>query len=105
MNPMDMFKNLQNLQSQFGEMQEKLKDIKVSGTSGGEMVTVEMNGQMEVLSVHIEPEAVDPADIKMLEDLVLAAMHNASAKVKAKLQEEAGNLTGGMNLPPGFMGS
>ena len=105
MNPMDMFKNLQNLQSQFGEMQEKLKDIKVTGTSGGEMVSVEMNGQMEVLSVHIEPEAVDPSDIKMLEDLVLAAMHNASAKVKAKLQEEAGNLTGGMNLPPGFMGS
>ena len=105
MNPMDMFKNLQNLQSQFGEMQEKLKDIKVTGTSGGEMVKVEMNGQMEVLSVHIEPEAVDPSDIKMLEDLVLAAMHNASSKVKAKLQEEAGNLTGGMNLPPGFMGS
>ncbi|MFW5715603.1 MAG: YbaB/EbfC family nucleoid-associated protein [bacterium] len=100
-----MFKNLQNLQSQFGEMQEKLKDIKVTGTSGGEMVAVEMNGQMEVLSVHIEPEAVDPSDIKMLEDLVLAAMHNASSKVKAKLQEEAGNLTGGMNLPPGFMGS
>ncbi len=105
MNPMDMFKNLQNLQSQFGEMQEKLKDIKVTGTAGGEMVKVEMNGQMEVLSVHIEPEAVDPSDIKMLEDLVLAAMHNASSKVKAKLQEEAGNLTGGMNLPPGFMGS
>ena len=105
MNPMDMFKNLQNLQSQFGEMQEKLKEIEVSGTSGGEMVTVEMNGQMEVLSVHIEPEAVDPSDIKMLEDLVLAAMHNASSKVKAKLQEEAGNLTGGMNLPPGLMGS
>ena len=105
MNPMDMFKNLQNLQSQFGEMQEKLKEIKVTGTSGGEMVKVEMNGQMEILSVHIEPEAVDPSDVKMLEDLMLAALHNASSKVKEKLQEEAGNLTGGMNLPPGFMGS
>ncbi len=105
MNPMDMFKNLQNLQSQFGEMQEKLKEIKVTGTSGGEMVKVEMNGQMEILSVHIEPEAVDPSDVKMLEDLMLAALHNASSKVKEKLREEAGNLTGGMNIPPGFMGS
>ena len=105
MNPMDLFKNLQNLQSQFGEMQEKLKDIQVSGTSGGEMIRIEMNGQMEVTGIHIEPEAVDPEDIKMLEDLLLAAFRNASAKVKERLQQEAGNLTGGLNLPPGFMGS
>ena len=105
MNPMDMFKNLQNLQSQFGEMQEKLKDITVTGSSGGDMVRVEMNGQMQVLSVHIEPEAIDPSDIKMLEDLMLAALNNASGKVQEKLREEAGNLTGDMNLPPGFMGS
>ena len=104
MNPMDMFKNLQNLQSKFGEMQEKLKNITVTGTAGGEMVSVEMNGQMEVLNVHIEPEAVDPDDIKMLEDLMLAALHNASAKVKERLQQEAGDLTGGLNLPPGIMG-
>jgi len=105
MNPMDIFKNLQNLQSQFGEMQEKLKNIQVTGTSGGEMIRIEMNGQMEVTGIHIEPEAVDPEDIKMLEDLMLAAFRNASAKVKERLQQEAGNLTGGLNIPPGFMGS
>ncbi|MGC9312537.1 MAG: YbaB/EbfC family nucleoid-associated protein [Sediminispirochaetaceae bacterium] len=105
MNPMDLFKNLQNLQSQFGEMQEKLKQIHASGTSGGEMVRIDMNGQMEVSAVHIEPEAVDPDDVKMLEDLILAAFLNASAKVKEKLQQEAANLTGGMDIPPGFMGS
>lgn len=104
MNPMDMFKNLQNLQSQFGEMQEKLKHIHATGTSGGEMVSVEMNGQMEVVKIHIEAEAVDPNDVKMLEDLVLAALHNANAKVKEKLQQEAANLTGGLDIPPGFMG-
>lgn len=105
MNPMDIFKNLQNLQSQFGEMQEKLKNIQVTGTSGGEMIRIEMNGQMEVTGIHIEPEAVDPEDIKMLEDLMLAAFRSASAKVKEQLQQEAGNLTGGLNIPPGFMGS
>ncbi len=105
MNPMDLFKNIQNLQSQFGEMQEKLKQIQVSGTSGGEMVRIDMNGQMEVSAVHIEPEAVDPDDIKMLEDLILAAFLNASAKVKEKLQQQAADLTGGMDIPPGFMGS
>jgi len=105
MNPMDLFKNLQNLQSQFGEMQEKLKHIQVSGTAGGEMVRIDMNGQMDITGVHIEPEAVDPDDIRMLEDLLMAAFHNASSKVKEKLQQEAGNLTGGMDLPPGFMGT
>jgi len=63
-----------------------------------------MNGAMEITGIHIEPEAVDPGDVKMLEDLLMAAFHNASAKVKEKLQQEASNLTGGMNLPPGFMG-
>ncbi len=105
MNPMDLFKNLQNLQSQFGDMQEKLKDIQVTGTSGGEMVRIDMNGQMQVTGIHIEPEAVDPKDVKMLEDLLLAAFHNGSEKVKEKLQQEAGNLTGGLDLPPGFMGN
>jgi len=102
---MDLFKNLQNLQSQFGEMQEKLKHIQATGTAGGEMVRVDMNGQMEVTSIKIEPEAVDPNDIKMLEDLILAAFHNASGKIREKLQQEASNLTGGMDIPPGFMGS
>ncbi len=104
MNPLDMFKNFQNLQSQMNEMQEKVKSIRVTGSSGGGMVNIEMNGQMSVLNVQIDPEVVDPQDIGMLEDLVQAACIDAAAKIKEKLQEEVSSLTGGVQLPPGLLG-
>ncbi|MFO7850669.1 MAG: YbaB/EbfC family nucleoid-associated protein [Spirochaetia bacterium] len=105
MNPMDLFKNLQNLQSQFGDMQEKMKHIFVTGTSGGDMVRVTLNGQMNVTDIHIDKEVVDPEDVAMLEDLILAAFTDASAKLKEKMQEEMSDIAGDLNLPPGFMGS
>ncbi|RKX94429.1 MAG: YbaB/EbfC family nucleoid-associated protein [Spirochaetes bacterium] len=102
MNPMDMLKNIQELQSQMGGMQDKLKTITVTGTSGGDMVQVTMNGAMEVTNVHISPEAVDPDDIRMMEDLILAAFTDANTRIKVRLASEMQNLTGGMNFPPGF---
>lgn len=105
MNPLDFMKNLQNMQSRMGDMQEKMRDITVVGTAGGDMVRIELNGQMEVVAVTISDEAVDPDDIVMLQDLILAAFTDASAKVREKLREEMSELTGGMNLPPGFMGT
>ena len=104
MNPMDILKNFQNIQSRMGEMQDRLKDLTVSGTSGGGMVVIEMNGQMEVIGVTISPEAVDPEDIGMLQDLIFAAFSDASAKMKEKMKEEMSSLTGGMDLPPGLFG-
>ncbi len=102
MNPMDMFKNIQELQSQMSGMQDKLKSVSVTGTSGGDMVQITMNGAMEVTGVRISPEAVDPEDIKMLEDLILAAFTDAGIKIKSKLASEMQNLTGGLNFPQGF---
>ena len=104
MNPMDIFKNLQGLQSRAREIQEKMKYISVTGSSGGDMVRIKLNGQMDVQSVEISPEAVDPSDIKMLEDLVLAAFTDASYKMKEKIKEEITDLAGDINLHPGFMG-
>lgn len=104
MNPMDLFKNIQNMQSKVSEIQDKMKEIRVTGSAGGDMVTVEMNGHMTVLDVSISPEAVDPKEIEMLEDLIQAAMVNATAKVKERLQDEMSALTGGMPLPPGMLG-
>jgi hypothetical protein len=104
MNPMDLFKNLQNLQSQFSEMQEKMKAITVTGTSGGDMVRVEMNGQFDVLDLSISPEIVDPQEVGMLQDLIKAAYTDAQSKVKEQMQQQMSELTGGMDLPPGFMG-
>ena len=100
-----MFKNLQNLQSKMGDMQERMQAITSTGSSGGDMVRIEINGQMEVLKVTITPEVVDPEEITMLEDLILAAFSDASAKIKEKIREEMSSITGGMNLPPGFMGT
>ena len=104
MNPFDMMKNLQNLQGQMGDMQEKLKNITVIGSAGGDMVKVAMNGQMEVLDISISEICVDPRDVRMLEDLIKSAITDAQAKAKEKIQAEAGSLAGGLNLPPGFMG-
>lgn len=104
MNPMDLLKNFQNIQSRMGEMQERMKSLVVTGTSGGGMVSIELNGQMEIIGVKISPEAVDPHEIGMLEDLVFAAFSDASAKIKDMMKEEMSNLTGGMELPPGLFG-
>jgi len=99
MDPMDIFKNLQNLQSQMTGVQDKMKDISAIGTSGGDMVSIEMNGAMEVVQVKISPEIVDPNDITMLEDLVLAAFTDAGTKIKVKLSSEMSSLTGNLGFP------
>ncbi len=103
MNPFDMLKQLQEIQSRMGEIQEKLRTMRVSGTAGGGLVTVEMNGQMEVQKVSILPEAVDARDLRMLEDLVLSALSDALSHLKEKLKEEMSQFTG-LNLPPGLLG-
>jgi DNA-binding YbaB/EbfC family protein len=103
-NPFDILKQFQGLQSRVGELQEKLKSVHIAGSSGGGMVTIEMNGQMQVEKVAIAKEAVDPADIPMLEDLVLAALTDALDKLKDRLKDEVSQATGGLPLPPGILG-
>jgi DNA-binding YbaB/EbfC family protein len=104
LNPMELLKNFQNIQARMNEMQQRLAQVRVTGSSGGGIVQVGMNGQMAVTSVTISPDVVDPNDVEMLQDLVLAAVSDALAKVKEKMKEEAASVTGGMELPPGFMG-
>jgi DNA-binding YbaB/EbfC family protein len=105
MNPFDIIKNFKHIQTSINDIQEKLKNVTVTGTAGGDMVRIDMNCSFDVLNVTISKEAVDPDDIQMLEDLVLAALTNAVNKVKEKMKEEMMPLTGGMNIPPGFMGT
>ncbi|MDR1179500.1 MAG: YbaB/EbfC family nucleoid-associated protein [Spirochaetales bacterium] len=103
-NPFELLKNFGNIQSKMAEFQQKLAGVRVSGSAGGDMVKIEINGQFEVLSVVISPEAADPANIPMLQDLILAAMSDALNKVKEAIRTEVSGMTGGINLPPGFMG-
>jgi hypothetical protein len=104
-NPMELMKNFQDIQSKMSEAQERLKTVTAVGSAGGDMVRVTVNGQFDVESVDISKEAVDPEDIEMLQDLILAATTDAMTKIKEKVREEMSSITGGMNLPPGMFGT
>jgi DNA-binding YbaB/EbfC family protein len=97
MNPFDLMKNLKNIQEKAKELQDKVKDITVTGSAGGGIVQVDLNGKLEVLAVRILPEAVNPEEIEMLQDLIKAAFTDAGNKVKEAMQGEMGDL-----FPPGM---
>lgn len=103
-NPFDILKQFGNMQERMGEIQERLRRLTVTGSAGGGMVEVEMNGHMEVQGVRISREAVDPSEIDMLQDLLRAAFSDAMFKIKEKMREEVSSLTGGLPIPPGLMG-
>ncbi len=97
-----MLKQLQQMQSRIQKIQAELEQKTVSATAGGGMVTVTANGHQKILSVLIKPEVVDPADLEMLQDLVIAAVNEALQKSKEVASKELGALTSGLGLPPGL---
>lgn len=96
MNPKQLMKQVQQMQEQ---MQQRMGQLRVEGSAGGGMVKAAMNGHKELLSVTIDKEAVDPNDIDMLQDLVVAAVNEASRKVDEEMQGQLGAMTGGMKIP------
>ena len=100
------FKQLQKLQEEvqnkLKKAEEQLAEKTVEASSGGGMVTVVANGQQDILSIKINPDAVDPDDIEMLEDLVIAAVNSALEQSKELKQRVMGGVTGGFGLPGGF---
>ncbi|MGH6929769.1 MAG: YbaB/EbfC family nucleoid-associated protein [Dongiaceae bacterium] len=97
-----MMKQAQAMQAKMQELQEALERTEVTGMSGGGMVAVTVSGKGEMRRVKIDPKLVDPADVGMLEDLIVAAANDARAKVEQHMQAEMAKLTGGLQLPPGF---
>ena len=97
-----MMKKMQKLQKQMTAMQEELKQKTVDVTAGGGAVKITMNGEKEVKGIVIDPAAVDPEDVEMLQDLLAAAFNEASKKVDEMMASEMGKLTGGLGLPPGM---
>ncbi|WP_417291873.1 YbaB/EbfC family nucleoid-associated protein [Desulfovibrio porci] len=97
--PNAMMRQVQKMQDAIREKQAELEAKEYTGTASGEMVTVTMTGKHEVTAVKIKPEAVDPDDIEMLEDLVAAAVNSAVSAADKEAEEEMGKLTGGMNIP------
>ncbi len=97
-----LLKQAQQMQTKMAEMQAKLAEKTVESSAGGGMVKIVMNGQHEILSVNIDPEVVDPADVEMLEELVAAAVNEARAKVDEMVKGEMSSLTGGLPIPGMF---
>ena len=96
MNPKQIMKQVQQMQAQ---MQQRMSELRVEGSAGGGMVKATMNGHKELLGVTIDKEAVDPNDVEMLQDLVVAAVNESSRKVDEEMQGQLGAMTGGMNIP------
>ncbi len=97
-----MMKQAQEMQAKMAEMQEQLAGVEVTGASGGGMIQVTLNGKGEMRKVAIDPALVDPNEVEVLEDLIVAATNDAKAKVEAQAAQRMSELTGGLSLPPGF---
>lgn len=95
----NMLKQAQQLQSKIFKLQEELAERRVETTVGGGMVTAVANGKQQLESIKIEPEVVDPSDVQMLEDLVVAAVNDALKKAQEMVSEEMTKLTGGFKIP------
>lgn len=104
-NPLDFLKAIQGLQRNMGDMEEKLRAVRVTGSAGGDMVVVVLNGHLEVVSLRVSPDVIDRQEREMLEDLTRAAFTDAIGKVKEHLRGEFSSVLGGMPLPPGLFGA
>lgn len=98
-NMQQLARQAQKLQQQMLKVQEEVEAREFSASAGGGMVTVTVNGKKEVLGLEIKPEAVDPDDVEMLQDLILAATNEALREAGETVEREMGKLTGGMGIP------
>jgi len=94
-----MMKQVQKMQQDMVKPQEELASRTVESTAGGGVVRVVVNGKNEIISMEIKPEAVDPEDVEMLQDLIMAAVNEALKKAQEMVAQEMGKLTGGLNIP------
>ncbi len=94
-----MMKQAQKLQQEMLKLQEEVAARTVEATAGGGVVKVTANGRQEIVAIEIKPEAVDPDDVEMLQDLILTAVNNALQQAREMMAKEMGKLTGGLNIP------
>ncbi|TAN57422.1 MAG: YbaB/EbfC family nucleoid-associated protein [Magnetospirillum sp.] len=98
----NLMKQASQMQAKMAEMQAKMQEIEVTGSAGAGMLQVTLNGKFEMKKVKIDKSLVDPNDVEVLEDLLLAAFNDAKGKAEALMQDEMSKLTGGLSLPEGF---
>lgn len=97
-----MMKQAQEMQAKMAEMQEGLEKIELTGTAGGGLVSLRLNGKSQMRSLKIDPSILNKDDVEMVEDLIVAAFNDAKTKVEEYSQAEMAKVTGGINLPEGF---
>ncbi|HEB69878.1 MAG TPA: YbaB/EbfC family nucleoid-associated protein [Desulfobulbus sp.] len=102
MNMGNLMKQAQQFQEKLATIQDELATKMVTGSAGGGMVTATVSGRSELVGIAIEKDVVNPEDVRMLQDLVVAAVNDGLRKAKELNQEEMGKLTGGLNLPGMF---
>src|SRR5882724_8763490 len=102
MDLMKMMKQAQEIQGRMQKMQEELTGLEVEGQSGAGLVSVKLNGKLDIRGLKIDPSLIKPEDAEMLEDLVIAAFQDAKAKAEAAVQVKMKEVSGGLPLPPGL---
>ena len=95
----DLMKQIQQMQSKLAQAQQELEDMIFDASAGGGAVSVRMNAKPSLLSIEIKPEVIDPDDVDMLQDLVMAAMNDALEKVRSGQMQQLSGLAGGLNIP------
>ncbi len=98
----NIMKQAQQMQARIARVQQELETREVEAAAGGGMVTARVNGKQQILDLKIEKDVVDPEDVEMLQDLILAAVNEAIKKSQDMIQEEMSKVTGGMNIPGMF---
>ena len=97
-----LMKQAQQMQSKMAEMQSKLEALEITGEAGAGLVKVTLNGKSDLRAISIDPKLIDPSDVEMLQDLIVAAHRDAKTKIEAVSAEEMQKVTGGMQLPAGM---
>jgi hypothetical protein len=95
----DLMKQIQQMQSKLAEAQQKLEELIFEATSGGGAVAVKMNARPHLLEIVIKPEVLDPDDVEMVQDLIMAAMNDGLEKVRSGQMQQLAGLAGGLNIP------
>lgn len=99
MNMQEMMKQARKMQEQLAVAQESMKDVTVDASAGGGMVKASVNGDLELVSVTIDPDALDPEDVDLLQDMIVAAVNEAIRGVSEVASKQMSSITGGLNIP------
>lgn len=99
MNMQEMMKQARKMQEQLAQAQESMKDVTIDASAGGGMVKATVNGDLELVSIQIDPDALDPEDVDLLQDMIVAAVNEAIRGVSEVASEQMNSITGGLNIP------